>query len=120
MLHLKMLERGVLPFKPVGTCGRKGLAEEDWSLASLALHTTKAARLRRTKLLPWRRRVGGGGVRGGLEEGCNAGACAQDAETAGYSRHYKNIMAGIPISRSRMSVTGGICKNNKIFLSFLR
>lgn len=40
-LHLRMFGRGVLPFRPIGTCGRKSSAEEDWALdlASLALHT---------------------------------------------------------------------------------
>ena len=39
-LHLRILEMGMLPFKPVGSCGRKGSAEQDWNLASLALQTT--------------------------------------------------------------------------------
>lgn len=44
--HLRILGRGVLPFRPVGTWGRNSSAEEDWTLdlASLALHTiTKGA-----------------------------------------------------------------------------
>ena len=44
LLHLRILETRVLLLKPVGSCGRKGSAEEDWNLASLALQiTTKGA-----------------------------------------------------------------------------
>ena len=40
LLNLRMLETDVLPFKPVGSCGRKGSAEEDRNLALFALQTT--------------------------------------------------------------------------------